>query len=66
METQLNALKYLWYLLPDSNRDTLQYVLCFLNKVAKCAEDTSDENNQIVSYPDTLLTSLTFFYVHLN
>ena len=49
-ETQLNALKYLWYLLPDSNRDTLQYLLCFLNKVAKYAEDTTDENDQIVSH----------------
>ena len=46
---QLNALKYLWYLLPDSNRDTLQCLLRFLSKVAEFAEDTTDENDQIVS-----------------
>ena len=46
---QLNALKYLWYLLPDSNRDTLQYLLRFLSKVAEFAEDTTGENDQIVS-----------------
>lgn len=49
-EMQLNALKYLWYLLPDSNRDTLQCLLCFLSKVAKFAEDTTNENDQIVSH----------------
>ncbi|XP_046852875.1 rho GTPase-activating protein 6-like isoform X2 [Xenia sp. Carnegie-2017] len=47
-KTQLEGLKYLWYLLPDSNRDTLHCLLCFLRKVASYAEDTKDENDQII------------------
>ena len=48
-DAQIAALRLLCCLLPIPNRDTLKVLLEFLAEVARCSEDSTDENGVEVS-----------------